>query len=206
MNVYLTTCVAIVVAATVSIFVLLPSSVTLSVGDPGSRVYQISQYGYGKSIFNLRRMEDTDGVRLEPSAFAIGPDGYHLLIWHNDRIDSMRYFRYEQPVPNTYRDWHDSKLVETFTVPRPSTIPYFVGMVILGIAGFTLARFRRISIALFIVLLIFVALMVFATSVLANTIAIMPALFATGWVFAALAGRSMSELWATIDPMSQLAG
>ena len=206
MNAYSTTCVAIVVAATVSIFALLPTSVKLSVGDPGSRVYQISHYGYGKSIFNFRRMEDADGVRLEPSAFTIGPDGYHLLIWHNDRIDSMRHFRYEQPVPNTYGDWHDSKLVETFTVPRPSTIPYFVGMVILGVAGFTLARFRRISIALFIVLLIFVAMMVFATSVLANTIAIMPALFATGWVFAALAGRSMSELRATIDPVSQLVG
>lgn len=206
MNAFSKTCVAIVVAATASIFVLLPPSVTLNVGDPGSRVNQIARYGYGKSIFSLRHMKDAAGVRLEPSAFSIGPNGYHLLIWHNDRIDSMRHFRYEQPVPNTYGDWHDNKLVESFTVPRPSVIPYFAGLVIIGLAGFSLARFRRTSIVLFILLLVFVALMVLATSVVAETLAVTPILFATGWVFAALAGRSISGQRTIVDPAPQLTG
>ena len=183
MNTFSKTCVAILVVATVSVFVLLPPSVTLSVGDPGSKVNQIARYGYGKSVFNLGEKTDAAGVRLDPTAFSIGPNGYHLLIWHNGRIDSMRHFRYEQPVPNTYGDWHDSKLVESFTVPRPSVVLYFVGLMMSGLAGFSLARFRRT----FILLLIFLVLTVLAVSV-----AILPVVFAIGWVCAALIGRSVS--------------
>ena len=193
MNAFSKTCAAIVIATTVSIFAVFPRSITLNVGDPGSKVAQIARYGYGKSFFSLRRVVDAEGVRLEPSAYAIGPNGYHLLIWHNHRIDSMRHFRYEQPVPNTYGEWHDSKLVESFTVLRPSTIPYFLGLVMIGAAGFFLARFRRVSVVLFILLLVFVTLTVMAVSVVSQKFATMPLLFATGWVFAALAGRSISK-------------
>ena len=99
----------IVIATVISDFTFIPASTTVHVGDDGSRVNEIGRYGYGKSIFSLRHNKDANGIPLQPSAFLIGPDGYHLLIWHNDKIDSMTHFRHEQPVPNTYGEWHDIK-------------------------------------------------------------------------------------------------
>ena len=191
MNNFSKTCFAIVIAATAAIFVLFPPSVTLSVGDPGASVNQIARYGYGKSIFSLRSMKDADGVPFEPSAFAIGPNGNHLLIWHNKRIDSMRHFRVERSVPNTDGDWRDNKIVDSFTVNRPSLGPYFIGLAIIWLAGFSTARFKRTSIILFTLLLIFVAQWVLITTADAGAFATMPTLIAIGLVFAWLFGRSI---------------
>lgn len=163
----------------------------MNVGDAGARVNEIGRLGYGKSIFSLRHMEDADGEPLEPSAFLIGPDGYHLLIWHNHRIDSMTHFRHEQSVPGTYGEWHDVKQVETFTVNRPSSLPFFVGVAILGAGGFFLARFRRTSIVSLAVLTLFVVLMVLVSSTLAGTFAVLPMLFGIGWISALVFGQSL---------------
>ena len=142
----------VVIATIIGFFFLMPSSTTLRVGDNGERVHEIGRYGYGKSIFSLRAPRDVDGEPLRPSAFLIGPDGYHLLIWHNDKIDSMTHFRYEQPIPNTYGDWHDIKNVDSFTVARPSPTPFLTGIAILCSAGFLLHRYRRTLIALYFLL------------------------------------------------------
>ncbi|MEQ1904530.1 MAG: hypothetical protein ABL888_10120 [Pirellulaceae bacterium] len=182
---------SIVIAAAVSIFAILPRTVTINVGDAGSRVDEIGRYGYGKSIFSLAPKRDADGNRLEPSAFLIGPDGYHLLIWHNDKINSMTHFRHEQTVPNTYGEWHDIKSVNSFTLDRPSPFPFFVGIAILCIAGYFLQRFRRTSIALYTVLTMFVLLMIAGFSTLAGTFAILPMLVGLGWLAAPILGRSL---------------
>ena len=182
---------SILIAAVVCVYAIFPATTTISVGDAGSRVNEIGRLGYGKSVFSLRHMEDADGVTLKPSAFLIGPGGYHLLIWHNERIDSMTYFRHEQPIPNTYGESHDVKQVETFDVKRPSSIPLFIGVVVLGVAGLLLTRFRRTSTALLVILSIFVSLMLFSLSILADTLAILPFLFGVAWIAAFVLGRSI---------------
>ena len=88
----------ILVAITLAIVFAIPTSVTLNVGDDGNRVHEVGRYGYGKSIFSLAPSNDEDGARLYPSAFSIG-GGWHLLVMHNHRINSMTHFGYEQHVP-----------------------------------------------------------------------------------------------------------
>ncbi|MDB4370975.1 hypothetical protein N9Z44_02625 [Mariniblastus sp.] len=183
----------IVMATIISYFAVTPASTTIHVGDDGDRVNEIGRYGYVKSIFSLRHNEDTDGKPLRPSAFSIGPDGYHLLIWRNDKIDSMTHFRHERSVPNTYGDWHDVNEVDSFTVDRPSPIPFFVGIAVLGVAGYVLKRFRRTIIVLYALAVLFVTLMIVGISTLAETFAIIPMLIGIGWLAAPILGRSLAN-------------
>lgn len=182
----------VVIATMLCYFVAIPASTTIRVGDTGYRVNEIGRYGYVKSVFSLSPKYDAAGNRLEPSAFLIDFDGYHLLIWHNDRIDSMTHFRLEQPVTNTYGDWHDVKEMDAFTIHRPSPIPFFVGVLILFAAGFLLKRFRRTSIVLYLFLILLMIVMTIGFSVLAGTIAVLPILVAIGWLAAAVFGNSLA--------------
>lgn len=180
----------ILVAITLAIVFAIPTSVTLNVGDNGNRVHEVGRYGYGKSIFSLAPSNDEDGARLYPSAFSIG-GGWHLLVMHNHRINSMTHFRYEQPVPNTYGDWHEVNDVASFTVARPSLLPYFVGLLILAFVSYVLAGYLRTSRVLFGILTLLLVLFVVGSSALAETIALLPFLFAAGWINAALFGNRL---------------
>ncbi|QDU11869.1 hypothetical protein [Gimesia aquarii] len=183
---------SVVIAAAISINTIIPASVTLNVGDDGSCVNKVGSYGYGKSMFSLRPKKDAKGDFLKPSAFWIGPGEYHLLIWHNDRINSMTHFRHEQLAPFTYGEWHDIKQVDTFTVSRPSTMLFFVVTPILAIGGYFLSRFRRTSIALFVLLIFFVFFIVLGFSLIAETIATLPLLAGIGWIAAPIFGSSLA--------------
>ena len=178
------------VAVTLAILFAIPANVTLNVGDDGTRVREVGMYGYGKSIFSLAPSRDDDGERLSPSAFSIG-GGWHLLVMHNDRIHSMTHFRHEQPVPNTYGEWHEVNDVSSFSVARPSLLPFFLGLAVLAIVSYVLAGFRRTSRVLFVILTLLLGLFVVGSSLLAETFALLPCLFAVGWIIAALLGNRL---------------
>lgn len=180
----------VMVAITLAIVLAIPASVTLNIGDNGTRVHEVGRYGYGKSIFSLAPSKDENGARLRPSAFSIG-GGWHLLVMHDHRINSMTHFRYEQPVPNTYGEWHEVNDVASFTVARPSLLPYFIGLVMLAFLSYILARFHRTSRVLFVILTLLLVLFVLGSSALAETFALLPCLFAAGWIVAALFGNRM---------------
>ncbi len=184
-----TTLIAVICVAfsTVAIIFLMPARVTIQVGDHSGKVRQIGQYGFGKSFFNLAGKRDSDGKELKPSAISIG-GGWHLLIWHNDHVDSMTHFRHVQVNPNTYGEWHDVNAVQSFTISRPSLIPYFVGVAMTFSVSLLLGRYHAISFILFALLLTFVALMVFVLSTLAETFALLHFLFGVGWISAAMIG------------------
>lgn len=182
------------IATVVSYFAIIPVSVTVHVGDDGDRVHEIGRYGYIKTRFSIKNRRDAGDEPLQPSTFWIWPDDYHLMIWHNGKIDSMEYFRIERPVPPNRRgEWYDHKEVDSFTVDRPSPGPFFRGIAILGGTGYLLKRFPRTSIALYAILILFVILMVVCYSTLAETFAIQPMLVAVGWLTAPILGRSMTH-------------
>lgn len=173
----------ILIASVISYFAMLPASVTVHVGDDTKRVDEIERYGYKKSRFNVMR-EDRS---LRPSAFMVGPDACHLMIWHNDKIVSMTYFR-----PTERRNaWLDVQEMDSFTVHRPSPSPFFFGMAILGVAGFLLKASRQTAVAWFSVLILFVALMLIRSWARTEGFAIQPMLVAVGWLTAPIFGRSM---------------
>lgn len=176
------------IASVISYFALLPASVTVHVGDDTNRVDEIKQYGFIQSKFSVIH-EDRS---IHPSSFRIGPDAYHLMIWHNDKIVSMTYFRYEGR-PNTYGKWLDVQEMDSFTVHRPSPSPFFYGMAILGVAGFLLKGSRQAAVAWYSVLILFVALMLIRSWTLVEGFAIQPMLVAVGWLTAPIVGRSMTH-------------
>lgn len=178
----------ILMVTVVSYFVIIPASVTLHVGDDCDRVNEIGRYGYIKTRFSLR---NSGGITS--SAFRIGPDNYYILISHNDRIVEMTHFRHERPAQGGYGERHDEKEVESFTVKRPSPSPFFIGIAILGVTGYLLIRSRYTSIVLYSILILFVIVMVFCYSDLADTFAVQPMLVAVGWLAAPILGHSIAH-------------
>ena len=192
----------ILVSITFVIAFVIPTSVTLNVGDDGNRVHEVGRYGYGKSIFSLAPSKDDDGVHLYPSAFSLG-EGWHLLVMHNHRINSMTHFRHEQPVPNTYGEWHEIDDVSSYTVTRPSLLPYFIGLLVLAFTSYVLAGFLRTSRVLFGILVVLLGLFIIGSSLLAETFALLPFLFVAGWLTASLLGNCLRRYTKTngsVDP------
>jgi hypothetical protein len=178
------------VAATVVVCLVIPASLAISVGDGKSAVGAIEVYGYPKSFFSLSSKAAGFDTPTTPVAFNLG-DGWHLLVWHNDRVQRLVHFQYVPSGESRYGDWIHARRLESFDVPRPSLAYYFVGLTVaLGIGWATRRSRWRYRIAmgslLFVIVVGDLAACCFAVSV-----ATFPICMSLGWVAAFLLGGSL---------------
>lgn len=183
------------IVATVLLLLFSPAEVTVRVGDEAARVHAIGRMGYPKSRFSLARKADPDGRFPEPSAYSIG-GGWHLLIWHKDRIERMTHFRHESLEASGYGEWHEVRQVDSFTVSRRWIGYYFVGLGIATAVGALLGKFPRTFYLLLILYTVFCTIGFIAVSCLAETFAVDPLLRLVGVVSGAVFGWRVGILFA----------
>lgn len=136
----------IAVIATIVLYLCAPSRV-ISVGDDASVLRAFKDYGYREQTFSVLPYRDSDGTRHTPRFFHLG-NNWYIRVWHGDRIESMTHFR-AVPHEHEYTDFVDDRELTSFTIPRPSLVPYFVGLAVLLAVGWAVRQRRAIYWRLF---------------------------------------------------------
>jgi hypothetical protein len=178
------------VAATALACLAIPASRTISVGDDKSAVGRIEIYGYPKSFFCLSSKAAGFATPMTPVAFNLG-DGWHLLVWHDDRVQRLVHFQHVPSAESRYGDSVHTQWLESFDVPRPSLVYYFIGLAVtlgIGCATNRSRRCRRIAMAAMLSVIVLGNLTIgcFAVSV-----ATFPICVSLGWAAAFLLGESL---------------
>lgn len=181
------------VAVTVVIYCVIPASRVISVGDDISAVRAVEIYGYPRSYFCLSSKAAGFDTPMERVAFCMG-DGWHLLVWHNDRVHRLVHFQYVSRGPHRYGEWIHTRIVESFKVPRPGLLFYFVGLGILFGLGWTTRRFKRIRRIVLGILLFLVVIGNLAFGCLAESVAMLPIFVSIGWVAAFFFGANVTRI------------
>ncbi len=179
----------LILAATVVICLVIPANQVISVGDDASTIRAIELFGYPKSLFSLARRRLADGKPLTPVAFCMD-DGWHLLVWHNERVQFLTHFQYV-PRKHSYGDWIHTRDVESFTIPRPNLLFYFIGLVVLLGIGWATRRLKLIRRIVLGVLLFLVVLGNLVVGCFAESLALFPICVSLGWVAAFLLGANI---------------
>lgn len=177
-------------AATVVVCLVIPASRVISVGDDVSAVRAVKIYGYPKSYFCLSSKAAGFKTPMQRVAFCVG-DGWHLLVWHNDRVQRLVHFQYVSRGMHRYGDWIHTREVESFEVPRPSLVFYFVGLGVLFGLGWITHSFKWIHRIVFGLLLFLVVLGNLVMGGLSESVAMFPLLVSIGWVSAFLLGANL---------------
>ncbi len=180
----------ILIATAVGYFAIVPESITIHVGDDGSRVNEIGRYGYTRCRLAILCRGTNDGILREPSIF-YWPDGRMLCICHSDQVDSISHFRHERPDPNQYGQIYDDVDVDSFTVERPR-YPFLSRIAILGVVGYLLKRFPLVSLSLYAVLILCLMVWILRLSTLNETVPGLPMLVTVGWLTAPVFGHSIT--------------
>lgn len=178
------------VAATAILCVVIPASRVISVGDDVSAVRAIEIYGYPKSHFSLSSKAAGFETPMTPVAFSLG-DGWHLLVWHNNRVQRLVHFQYVSRGEHRYGDWIHTRQVKSIEVLRPGLLFYFVGLGVLFGLGLATHRFRTIYRVVLGILLLVVVLGNVAVGGFAESVAMFPICVSLGWGAAFLLGANI---------------
>jgi hypothetical protein len=186
---FIGSCVLMVTATAVVCFAI-PANRVISVGDDVSAVRAAEIYGYSKSLFCLSSKAAGFQTPMTPVAFCLG-GGWHLLVWHDDRVRRLVHFQYVDCGRNRYGDWIHTREVQSFDVSRPSLLFYFVGLAFLFGMGWATYRSRRVYRVVTVILLSLVVLGNLLVGGLAEFVAMFPIVVSIGWVAAFLVGANI---------------
>jgi hypothetical protein len=197
----------LVATATVVVCFVIPAKCVISVGDDASAVRAVEIYGYPKSHFSLASKAAGFETPMTPVAFSLG-DGWHLLVWHDDRVRRLVHFQYVSRGEHRYGDWIQTRQAKSFEVPRPGLLWYVVGLGVSFGLGWAAHRFRRSYRVAVRILLLLVVLGNVAVGCLAESAALFPISVSLGWIAAFLLGANAlqsPQVTASVSPQSKLA-
>jgi hypothetical protein len=193
----------LVVAATAVVCFVIPASCVISVGNDVSAVRSLEIYGYAKAHLSLITRVAGFNTRMTPVAFCLGDD-WILVVWHDDQVRRMVHFQYVSRGEHQYGDWIHTREVESFEVPRPGILFYFVGLTALFGIGWATCRSRRIYRVVLGFLLFLAVLGNAVVGCIAESVPIFPICVSVGWVAAFLLGANAFRRDQNNDPTGTL--
>ncbi|MEN6449293.1 MAG: hypothetical protein ABFC96_02285 [Thermoguttaceae bacterium] len=131
----------LVVVATI-VLCLFASAKVISVGDDASVLRAFKDYGYPEERFSVLPYRGPDGKRHIPRFFHLG-NNWYIRVWHSDRIEDITHFK-AVPHEHAYTDFVDNRELTSFTIPRSSFVPYFIGLAVLFAISWAVHRRRTV--------------------------------------------------------------
>lgn len=127
----------------VLLLVLVPASITLRVGDPVFRTNEVAEFGLHRSYPSFSMVLDKEGKELTPTVFVIDQK-YDIVIWSGEsQIRQLVEFRWIQRARVKSEQRLKATDVNSFTIHRPSLVPFLAGSGILLLIGGVLGWRRR---------------------------------------------------------------